>query len=202
MLAREVVLIFIVDVPEPVMDVGVKLTVTPDGWPDADRAMEELKPFSALVEIVELLELPLTTVTVVGDAEMEKSAAGAVTVKVTVAVRVMLSPVPVTVIGYVPAAVLEPTAMVIVELPEPGAAMEAGLKLTVTPLGCPDADNEMAELKPPEMVVEIEDVPLFPCSTESEAGEAEMAKLGADDVPARAPISAAPFGLPQPVAKS
>jgi hypothetical protein len=31
--------------------------------------------------------------------------------------------------------------------------MEAGLKLTVTPVGCPVADKEMAELKPPETFV-------------------------------------------------
>jgi len=35
----------------------------------------------------------------------------------------------------VPVAVLEATAMVIVDVPDPGAAMEVGLKLTVTPLG-------------------------------------------------------------------
>jgi len=38
--AREVVVTFIVDVPEPGagMDVGLKLTVTPEGWPVADKA--------------------------------------------------------------------------------------------------------------------------------------------------------------------
>lgn len=35
-------------------------------------------------------------------------------------------------------------------LPEPGAAIDAGLKLTVTPEGCPLALNEIAELNPPE----------------------------------------------------
>jgi hypothetical protein len=42
-----------------------------------------------------------------------------------------------------------------VELPLPGAAMELGLKLAVTPLGKPEADNETAALKPPLTVVEI-----------------------------------------------
>ena len=39
-LARELTVTFIVDVPEPGagMDVGLKLTVTPDGWPVADKA--------------------------------------------------------------------------------------------------------------------------------------------------------------------
>ena len=42
-----------------------------------------------------------------------------------------------------------------VDDPEPGAGMELGLKLTVTRLGWPVADKEMAELKPPEIVVVI-----------------------------------------------
>jgi hypothetical protein len=68
-----------------------------------------------------------------GEAEIAK--AGAVTVRVTVDVWVMPSPVPVTVIGYWPAAVDELTVSVIVEDPEPGAAIDVGLKLTVTPAG-------------------------------------------------------------------
>jgi len=42
-----------------------------------------------------------------------------------------------------------------VELPLPGAAMELGLKLAVTPLGKPEADSETAALKPPLTAVEI-----------------------------------------------
>lgn len=47
------------------------------------------------------------------------------------------------------AAVLD-TVRSISDVPEPGAAMEAGLKLTVTPVGWPVADKAMAESKPPE----------------------------------------------------
>ena len=61
--------------------------------------------------------------------------ADAVTVKVTVDVCVMPPPVPVTVIGYEPVVVFAATAMVMVELPEPGVAMDVGLKVTVTPVG-------------------------------------------------------------------
>lgn len=60
----------------------------------------------------------------------------------------------------------------------------------------------MAASKPPETEVVTVDVPLLPCTTETEVGEAEMVKLGVVDVGARALIRAAPFGLPQPVAKS
>jgi hypothetical protein len=42
------------------------------------------------------------------------------------------------------------TEMFIWVLPEPGAAIKAGLKLTVAPEGWPDAVKVIAELKPPE----------------------------------------------------
>jgi len=46
-----------------------------------------------------------------------------------------------------------------VELPEPGAGIGLGLKLTVVPEGTPDADRVTALLKPPLSVVVIVDVP-------------------------------------------
>ena len=49
--------------------------------------------------------------------------------------------------------------MVMVELPEPGAGIGLGLKLTVVPEGTPDADSVIALLKPPLMVVVIVEVP-------------------------------------------
>jgi hypothetical protein len=70
--------------------------------------------------------------------------------------------------------------MVIVDDPEPGAAIEVGLKLTVTPLGWPVADKAIAESNPPETVVVIVDVPLEPGATETEAGEGEMVKVVAE----------------------
>jgi len=91
--------------------------------------------------------------------------------------------------------------MVMVDVPFPGAAMEAGLKLTVTPVGWPDADNAMAELKLPEIVVVMVEVPLLPCATETVVGEAEMVKLEVDDG-ARRLIRPVVFGLPQPVTRS
>ena len=48
-----------------------------------------------------------------------------------------------------PVAVVDATARVMVEVPEPGAAIDAGVKLTVTPVGCPVADKPTAELNPP-----------------------------------------------------
>jgi hypothetical protein len=195
----------IVEVPEPgaAMDVELKPTVTPLGWPLADKAIAELNPPERVVVIVDVPLLPCTTETEVGEAEMVKLAgAEAVTVSVTVVCCVMPSPEPVTVIGYTPVAVVEPTDMVIVEVPEPGAAMDVELKPTVTPLGWPVADKAIAESNPPETAVVIVDVPLLPCTTETETGELEIVKLGAEGVPASALIRPDPFGLPQPVAKS
>ena len=66
--------------------------------------------------------------------DAQAGAAQRVTFKATVAVCVLPPPAPVTVIVYVPVAVFEATAMVMVEAPA-GAAMEVGLKVTVTPVG-------------------------------------------------------------------
>ena len=59
-----------------------------------------------------------------------------------------------------------------VELPLPGAATEAGLKLAVTPEGKPDADNEIAALKPPLTAVEMVALPELPWVTDKLVGEA------------------------------
>ena len=83
----------------------------------------------------------------------------AVTVSVTVVFCWIPPPLPVTVMGYVPVAVLPPTVMVMVELPEPGAGIGSGLKLTVVPEGTPEVDRLMALLKPPLMAVVMVEVP-------------------------------------------
>ena len=77
-----------------------------------------------------------------------------------------------------PAAAVEPTVTVILDVPEPGAAMDVGAKLTVTPDGWPVADSATAELNPPEMAVVIVDAPDWPCATVIELGEAEIVNVG------------------------
>ena len=54
---------------------------------------------------------------------------------------------------------LDPTVMVIVELPAPGAGIVLGLKLTVVPVGMPEAERLIELLKPPLTVVVIVEVP-------------------------------------------
>ena len=98
------------------------------------------------------------TLSEAGEAEIVKFGA-AVTVSVTVVLCWMPPPLPVTVMGYVPIGVLDPTVMVMVELPAPGAGIVFGLKLTVVPVGTPVADRLIELLKPPLTVVVIVDVP-------------------------------------------
>ena len=62
-----------------------------------------------------------------------------------------------------PAAVLASTVAVIVE--EPPAVTDAGLNVTVTPLGCPLALRLTDCAAPLVTAVEIVDVPLAPCAT-------------------------------------
>ena len=101
-LALELALKVTVDFPAPgaAIDVGLKLTVIPDDWPVAERAIAELNPPETVVVMVEVPLLPLVIVTEVGEAERVKlGATGAVTVSVTVAVLTVDPDVPVMVMG-------------------------------------------------------------------------------------------------------
>jgi hypothetical protein len=91
---------------------------------------------------------------------------------------------------------------VTLEVPEPGAPIDVGLKPTVTPLGAPEALKATAELNPPDTAVVIVEPPLLPAATDTAVGEAEIVNAGVCVVD---PVSAAInplFGLPHPVTKS
>ena len=120
----------------------------------------------------------------------------------TVVVCVTPPPVPVIVIVWFPSAANLPTLTVMVDVPAPGAAMGLGAKVTVWRLPCPEADKVIAELKPPEIVVVIVEVPELPLATLIDEGDAPMVKSGVGEPAVSASIRLAPFGLPQPVAKS
>jgi hypothetical protein len=64
---------------------------------------------------------------------------------------------------------------VIAELPEPGAGIVLGLKLTVVPEGAPDAVKLTALLNPPPIAVVTVDVA---CTVVNEAGDADTVRLG------------------------
>jgi hypothetical protein len=94
----------------------------------------------------------------------------------------------------------EPTVSDIVEVPFP--VIDAGLKPTVTPVGCPEAESVTAESKPPLTVLVTVVLPELPCTTDTELGDAERLKPEVVVDPASALIRPDPFGLPQPVARS
>ena len=146
--------------PGAAMEAGLKLAVTPEGNPEAVNETAELNPPLTVVEIVLLPELPCATERLVGDAVTLKS--GWVTVREIVAVWVTPPPEAVTVTVAVPVVAVLLAESVSVELPLPGAAIEVGLKLAVTPAGKPDAESDIAELKPPLTAVEIVLVPEAP----------------------------------------
>jgi len=192
-----------VEEPEPgaAMVDGLKPTVTPAGWPLAVSATAALNPLPPLAAMVVLPLPPCTTDTAAGPAATV-SVGAAVTVSEMAAVGASPPPAPVTVMVYVPGAVLEATASVAVEVPEPGAAMVDGLKPTVTPAGWPLAVSATADSNPPLTVVVMVEVPLLPCTTETEEGEGAIVKAGFWLIGASALISPDPLGLPQPVTRS
>jgi hypothetical protein len=75
----------------------------------------------------------------------------------------------------VPGATVDATASVIVVVPDPGAGIVDGAKLTVTPLGCPLAEKDTAELNPPLIEEVMVAVP------ESPAVTAKLCELAASE---------------------
>ena len=78
----------IVEFPEPVTEVGLKLALAPDGRADVTpKATALLKPFCGVTVIVLVPLFPWVTVTLLGDAERLKFGwAAAFTVRLTVVV--------------------------------------------------------------------------------------------------------------------
>jgi hypothetical protein len=88
------------DEPAPVIEVGLKLPVTPDGMPVADNETFESKPPETAMLTTAYPLWPWSSDPDVGETEMVNApAVAAVTVSETVAVCVIPPPVPVTVIG-------------------------------------------------------------------------------------------------------
>ena len=101
-----------------------------------------------------------------------------ITFNVTVVVCVTPPPVPVIVMVWLPIRALRPTFTVIVEVPDPGAATELGLKLTDCEFPAPEADKLIAELNPPDTAVVIVEVPELFRATLIDVGDAPIVKFG------------------------
>lgn len=123
--------------------------------------------------------MPRVTVMLAGESVMVKSALGETTVNAMVVVWVIPPPLAVMVTLAVPAAAVLLAVKVTVELPLPGAAMEAGLNDAVTPEGRPEIVSDTAELNPPPMVVVTVLLAVPPWLTLTAVGEAVSVKAGA-----------------------
>lgn len=93
----------------------------------------------------------------------------------------MPAPLPVTVMTWAPIAAPLPTLIVIVEVPEPGAAMEVGLNVTLCAPPCPVADKVIAESKLPSAAVVMVTVPVAPWASVIAVGDALILKSALDD---------------------
>jgi hypothetical protein len=99
-------------------------------------------------------------------------------VRTTVVVCTRLPPAPRIVMVCLPSAAFLPTVTFMVDEPEPGAAIELGVKVTVWALPCPVADKVIGELKVPEMAVVILADPEPLRATVIAVGDALIEKLG------------------------
>ena len=84
----------------------------------------------------------------------------------------------VTVALKVPVVAVLLAVNVSVEFPVPGAAIDVGLKLAVTPDGIPETDNATAALNPPVPAVEMVVVAELPWETVQAVGAPLKAKSG------------------------
>jgi hypothetical protein len=80
--------------------------------------------------------------------------------------------------AYVPAGAELATAINTCDVPEPGAAMEAGLKLTEAPAGAPEELSITALLKPLLTAVVMVAVTEPPCAALNDAGLTPKVKSG------------------------
>lgn len=152
-----------------------KLAVTPLGKADVDRVTDPVKPLRSVSVIVLLPLVPCFTVKLLGEADKEKSGcAGAFTVRLMVVVWVSdpETPVTVTVAGPVVAVELALSVRTLLDV--------VGLvpNVAVTPAGNPDAESVTDPVNPFSGFTVMVLLPLLPCVTVNEAGEADNVKSG------------------------
>lgn len=136
-----------VALPAPEIDPGLKPTVTPEGCPEADRAIVELNPPLTVLVMVEFPEPPCAKDSEEGEALSEKLPDDPVTESVSVVVATRLPEVPVMVTIYVPE--LVPDGMLTLKFDVREPEMRVRLRLTEGPLGETEALKLIGELYPP-----------------------------------------------------
>ena len=152
---------------------GLNEAVTPAGDPAADKLTLPLKPLRSVTETMLVPLAPCVMVTLLGDADREKSGE-ALTVKLTVVEWVRLPLVPVMVTVAVPVAAV----LLAVNVSRLVFVVLAGVNVAVTPDGNPDADKFTLPLNPFKSVSVIVLLLLEPCVTVTAVGEAESEKSG------------------------
>ena len=159
------------------------VTVKPEGKPDAASEILPVNPPVSATVIVPEAE-PQSGTKVGGKTASEKPPA--VTVSEMLVVAVNVPEVPVTVIGYVPATVVEATLRVRTL----DVADDVGLKAAVTPVGMPDAVNATLPVNGLTSVTVMVSVALAPAPTDSVAAEGFSVKLPRPTPPQAVPLIA------------
>ena len=152
----------------PVVLPGLKDAVTPRGRPEADRLTPPVKPFCAVMAIMDVTSPPRARLNEFGEAERAKFGGGA-TVSETVVLRDIPPDAPVMVTVSVPSAAvpLAVSVSVLVEL------VLLGLNVAVTSLGRPAAERLTLPLNPFSGLMLMVLVLFVPCATMRLLGEAE-----------------------------
>ena len=160
-----------VEVPEVVIEVGLRLVVIPLGAV-AESETVPVKALRAFTVIVEVPEDPLLMVRDGGEPEIEKS--GVVTCTVTVVLWIRVGLVPVTVTEYGPVGVLLGTVIVRVEVP---VVRKEGLGVAVQPFGVV-VERATVSVNPFNAVRVMVVVPVLPLLMVTGFGNAESEKSG------------------------
>jgi hypothetical protein len=159
----------------PVVGLVPKVAVTPEGRVEVANVTLPVKPPEGVSVMVLLPLPPWATVTLVGEAESEKSGvATALMVREIEVVWVSVPEVPVIVIVLVPVVAVLLAVKVNTLVPVVGLVP----KVAVTPDGRAEVDKLTDPVKPPEGVTVIVLFPLVPCVTFKLVGEADSEKLG------------------------
>jgi hypothetical protein len=146
----------------------MKLAPTPDGNPEAEKAIAELNPPSARVVRVKDAFLLGGSDAVVALADKVKPG----TFNVSAAVCLTSPPFAEMTSEYAPGATLDAAESVSLLVPEPGAAMLVGEKLAVIPVGNPVTVSATAALNEVEAAVVKLTVVLLPAARLIELGDA------------------------------